>query len=74
MIEYLDIVDENDNLTGIIKEKQQAHRDGNYHRTAHIWLLNEKRNFFCREEVPRNHPFPITGTFQLPVISAVAKR
>ena len=43
MIEYLDIVDENDVPIGIIKEKQQAHEDGDYHRTAHIWLINEKK-------------------------------
>lgn len=35
-MEYIDIFDENNNLTGKVKEKQQAHQDGNFHRTAHI--------------------------------------
>lgn len=58
MIEYLDIVDENDNLTGIIKEKQQAHRDGDYHRTAHIWLLNEKKELLLQRRSPQKSSFP----------------
>ena len=41
-MEYVDIVDEYNNLTGEIKEKQKAHDDGNFHRTAHIWIINNK--------------------------------
>ena len=58
MIEYLDIVDENDNLTGIIKEKQQAHIDGDYHRTAHIWLINEKKELLLQRRSPQKSSFP----------------
>ena len=30
-MEYIDILDENNNPTGKVKEKQQAHQDGNFH-------------------------------------------
>ena len=42
-MEYIDIFDENNNATGEIKEKAKAHEDGNFHRTAHIWIINDKK-------------------------------
>ena len=39
--EYIDVFDENNNPIGEIKEKQQAHEDGNFHRTAHVWIIKE---------------------------------
>ncbi len=38
--ELIDIVDEDNNLTGIQKMKSEAHSDGSWHRTAHIWIYN----------------------------------
>lgn len=35
-MEYIDIFDENNNPIGEIKEKQQAHENGSFHRTAHV--------------------------------------
>ena len=58
MIEYLDIVDENDVPIGIIKEKHQAHDDGDYHRTAHVWLINEKLELLLQRRSPRKASFP----------------
>lgn len=40
--ELIDIVDENNNLTGEQKMKSEAHRDGSWHRAAHIWIYNSK--------------------------------
>lgn len=42
MSEWIDIVDENGNPTGQIVERNDAHRNGIWHRTAHLWLLREK--------------------------------
>ena len=42
-MEYIDIFDENNNPTGIVKDKKQAHEDGDFHRTAHIWIINNKK-------------------------------
>lgn len=38
--ELIDICDENNNLLGIQKMKSEAHRDGSWHRAAHIWIYN----------------------------------
>lgn len=38
--ELIDIVTENDELTGIQKTKKEAHKDGSWHRAVHIWIYN----------------------------------
>lgn len=57
-MEYIDIVDENNNPIGKVKEKQQAHEDGNFHRTAHIWIINDKNELLLqkRSSTKKIHP------------------
>ena len=57
-MENIDIFDENNNFTGEIKEKMQAHEDGNFHRTAHIWIINDKRELLLqkRSATKKSHP------------------
>lgn len=42
MAEYLDVIDENGNLTGETVAREVAHREGIRHRTSHLWLLRKK--------------------------------
>jgi len=39
--EYFDILDENGDKTGKIKLRSEVHRDGDWHKAVHIWILNE---------------------------------
>ena len=57
-MEYIDIFDKNNNPTGKVKEKQQAHDDGNFHRTAHIWIINDKNKLLLqkRSASKKSHP------------------
>ena len=57
-MEYIDIFDENNNPIGKIKEKQQAHEDGNFHRTAHVWIINDKNELLLqkRSASKKSHP------------------
>ena len=57
-MEYIDIFDENNNPIGKIKEKQQAHENGNFHRTAHIWIINDKNELLLqkRSASKKSHP------------------
>lgn len=41
MEEYFDILDENGNKTGEQKLRKEVHRDGDWHKAVHIWILNE---------------------------------
>lgn len=42
MSELLDIVDQNGNPTGETVDREYAHSNGVWHRTAHVWLVREK--------------------------------
>lgn len=57
-MEYIDIFDENNNPIGEIKEKNKAHEDGNFHRTAHIWIMNNKKELLLQKRSPtqKSHP------------------
>ena len=37
-MEFFDILDENGNKTGKIKERSLVHEDGDIHGTVHIWI------------------------------------
>jgi isopentenyldiphosphate isomerase len=47
-MEYIDIFDENNNPTGQIKEKVKAHEEGDFHRTAHVWIINDKNELLLQ--------------------------
>ena len=57
-MEYIDIFDENNEPTGKVKEKNQAHEDGNFHRTAHVWIINDKNELLLqkRSANKKSHP------------------
>lgn len=57
-MEYIDIFDENNNPIGEVKEKTQGHEDGNFHRTAHIWIMNDKKELLLqkRSATKKSHP------------------
>lgn len=39
--ELFDILDENGNKTGKTKLRSKVHRDGDWHKTIHIWIIND---------------------------------
>jgi len=57
-MEYLDICDEEGNLTGIKVSKKEAHEKGLWHRSVHIWILNSKNELLIQKRSPLmdNHP------------------
>lgn len=40
-MEYLDVLDENGNFTGIKKERNSMHVNGDWHRVVQIFVINE---------------------------------
>ncbi len=57
-MECIDIFDENNNPIGKVKEKQQAHEDGEFHRTAHVWIINDNNELLLqkRSATKKSHP------------------
>ncbi len=41
-MEYFDVLDENGNKTGKTKERKAVHKDGDWHKAVHIWIINDK--------------------------------
>ena len=38
-MELIDVLDENGHPTGLRKEKREIHRDGDWHRAVHVWVI-----------------------------------
>jgi len=57
-MEYLDVVDENNNLTGANAERDFIHSNGIWHREVAIWIMNEQDEMLLQKRAPtkRNKP------------------
>lgn len=60
-MEYLDIVDENGQPTGKIVSRDDAHRKGIRHRTAHVWIVRKSSrgyNILLQKRSMEKESFP----------------
>jgi isopentenyldiphosphate isomerase len=57
-MEYLDICDSNGKLTGEKKSKKEAHEQGLWHRSVHVWVVNSENEVLIQKRSPfvDNHP------------------
>ena len=57
-MEYIDLYDENNNPLKNSKEKTQAHEEGDFHRAAHIWIINDNKELLLqkRSANKKTHP------------------
>lgn len=51
-MEYIDIVDENDQLTGIVEERRAAHDKNLWHRHVTSWIMNEEGKILLQKRSP----------------------
>lgn len=58
MTEYFDILDQNGKLTGNIKSREETHRDGDWHRTVHVWIINSSQELLIQKRAAtiKAHP------------------
>lgn len=56
--EYFDVLDENGNKTGKIKLRSEVHRDGDWHKSVHIWILNDKGDVLLQRRCPTKDSNP----------------
>lgn len=47
--EYLDVLDEKGNKTGKKKLRTEIHRDGDWHKSVHVWILNSKNELLIQK-------------------------
>ncbi len=49
--EELDVLDDNGNLTGKTKDRKLIHRDGDWHKAVHIWIVNDNNEILLQRRV-----------------------
>lgn len=68
--EYLEVVDEKGNSTGRLKQRKLIHRDGDWHRTVHIIIVNKKGEMLRTVRGPKAHTSK--GAFDISAAGHVA--
>jgi len=58
MTEFFDILDENGNKTGKIKARTEVHKDGDWHKAVHIWIVNDKDEILLQKRSPFKDSHP----------------
>ena len=58
MEEYFDILDENGNKTGETKLRTLVHRDGDWNKAVHIWIVNDKNEVLLQKRSPNKDSYP----------------
>ena len=58
MVEYFDVLDENGNKTGQQKLRDEVHRDGDWHRAVHIWIINNNNEILLQRRSPNKDSNP----------------
>ncbi|WP_179346546.1 NUDIX hydrolase [Winogradskyella ursingii] len=59
MDEYIDIVDNKGNPTGRTALKSEAHKNGWYHNTIHLWLYTKKGEILLQQRSRKKAIFPL---------------
>lgn len=57
-MEFLDVLDEKGNPLKISKPRFQIHRDGDWHRTVHVWILNSRHELLLQKRSAEKESFP----------------
>lgn len=55
---FLEVHDSSGNPTGVIKSYDDIHRDGDWHKSAHVWLINSKGQILLQRRSLNVHTRP----------------
>lgn len=56
--EYIDVLDEKGNITGEVKLRKEVHKDGDYHRSAHVWVINSNGDILLQRRCATKDTYP----------------
>ena len=57
-MEFIDVLDEHGNKTGIVRNKGLVYKNGDWHKTVHIWLINDKNELLIQKRSASKETFP----------------
>ncbi len=58
MEELFDILDESGNKTGMTKPRALVHKDGDWHKSVHIWIANDNKDILLQKRSPNKDSYP----------------
>lgn len=58
MIEQIDVLDSDGRPTGIVKPKPDVHRDGDWHRCAHVWIVGSDGRLLLQKRAHEKENWP----------------
>lgn len=57
--EHFDVVHEDGTPTGLSKTRSLVHRDGDWHRSTHIWVLSSEGDVLVQKRAVGKDTFPV---------------
>jgi isopentenyldiphosphate isomerase len=57
-IEYIDTITPDGNLTGESRPRDEVHKNGIWHRSVHIWVLNDKEELLIQRRALQKESHP----------------
>lgn len=57
-MEYLDVLDKFGEKTGNVKPRDIVHRDGDWHRTVLVWIMNSQKEVLLQKRSPTRKKYP----------------
>lgn len=57
-MELIDILTPDGEPTGVVKDKRLVHRDGDWHRAAHLWIVASDRRVLLQRRSDTKENFP----------------
>lgn len=57
-MEYLDIIDRNGQKTGVSKDRKEVHKNGDWHRGFHIWIINSNQEILFQRRSKNKDVYP----------------
>jgi isopentenyldiphosphate isomerase len=58
IVELLDVVDIQGNPLNLVKPRYLVHRDGDWHKTVHVWIKNYKGELLLQKRSSEKESFP----------------
>jgi len=58
MAEYFDILDKNGEKTGKTKLRTEVHRDGDWHKSIDIWIINPQNELLIQKRSAQKESYP----------------
>ncbi len=57
-MEYFDVLDEKGDKTGEKKLRSEVHRDGDWHESTHVWIINSSRELLIQKRSLNKDSYP----------------